>query len=49
MNVPDQLRYSSDDEWVGRDGNKVRVGITVERRRVQPADDACPFPNGRIE
>ncbi len=32
MNVPDQLRYSSDHEWVGRDGNsegnKVRVGIT---------------------
>src|ERR687893_2661611 len=32
MNVPDQLRYSSDHEWVGRDSsserNKVRVGIT---------------------
>ncbi len=28
MNVPDQLRYSSDHEWVGRDGNKVRIGIT---------------------
>jgi hypothetical protein len=28
---------------------EVRVGITVERRRVQSADYACPFPNGRIE
>jgi glycine cleavage system H protein len=28
MNVPDQLRYSSDHEWVGREGNVVRVGIT---------------------
>ena len=28
MNVPDQLRYSSDHEWVGRDGNVVRIGIT---------------------
>lgn len=28
MNVPDQLRYSRDHEWVGRDGDVVRVGIT---------------------
>jgi glycine cleavage system H protein len=28
MNVPEQLRYSSDHEWVRRDGDAVRVGIT---------------------
>jgi glycine cleavage system H protein len=29
MNVPDQLRYSTDHEWAGRDeGSLVRVGIT---------------------
>ena len=28
MNVPDDLRYSSDHEWVRRDGDEVRVGIT---------------------
>ncbi len=28
MNVPAQLRYSSDHEWVSRDGDVVRVGIT---------------------
>ncbi|CAN5686875.1 MAG: glycine cleavage system protein GcvH [Ilumatobacteraceae bacterium] len=28
MNVPDQLRYSSDHEWVGRESNVVRVGVT---------------------
>ena len=28
MNVPEQLRYSSDHEWVSRDGDVVRVGIT---------------------
>lgn len=28
MNIPDQLRYSSDHEWVSRDGARVRVGIT---------------------
>jgi glycine cleavage system H protein len=28
MNLPDQLRYSSDHEWVSRDGSRVRVGIT---------------------
>ena len=28
MNVPEQLRYSSDHEWISRDGTRVRVGIT---------------------
>ena len=28
MNVPGELRYSNDHEWVGRDGDLVRVGIT---------------------
>jgi glycine cleavage system H protein len=28
MNLPEQLRYSSDHEWVSRDGDVVRVGIT---------------------
>ena len=28
MNVPDDLRYSSDHEWVRTDGSSVRVGIT---------------------
>jgi glycine cleavage system H protein len=28
MNVPEQLRYSTDHEWVSRDGDVVRVGIT---------------------
>jgi glycine cleavage system H protein len=29
MNVPDQLRYSTDHEWASRDeGSSVRVGIT---------------------
>ena len=29
MNVPEQLRYSTDHEWVGgRDGGRVRIGIT---------------------
>jgi glycine cleavage system H protein len=28
MNVPEQLRYSSDHEWLSRDGNRIRVGIT---------------------
>ncbi|MET0147007.1 MAG: glycine cleavage system protein GcvH [Ilumatobacteraceae bacterium] len=28
MNVPEQLRYSSDHEWVSWDGDVVRVGIT---------------------
>jgi glycine cleavage system H protein len=28
MNVPDELRYSIDHEWVKPNGNVVRVGIT---------------------
>ncbi len=28
MNVPEQLRYSTDHEWVSRDGDIVRIGIT---------------------
>lgn len=28
MNVPDQFRYSSDHEWISRDGSRVRIGIT---------------------
>ena len=28
MNVPDDLRYSTDHEWVRTDGGNVRVGIT---------------------
>lgn len=28
MQVPDQLRYSSDHEWVSLEGNRVRIGIT---------------------
>jgi glycine cleavage system H protein len=28
MNYPDELRYSSDHEWVRVDANRVRVGIT---------------------
>ncbi len=28
MNVPDDLRYSSDHEWIRTDGQRVRVGIT---------------------
>jgi glycine cleavage system H protein len=28
MNVPEQLRYSSDHEWASREGTQVRVGIT---------------------
>jgi glycine cleavage system H protein len=28
MNVPDDLRYSSDHEWVRADGTGMRVGIT---------------------
>jgi glycine cleavage system H protein len=28
MNVPEDLRYSSDHEWVRVDGARVRVGIT---------------------
>ena len=28
MNVPDELRYSSDHEWIRVEGDRVRVGIT---------------------
>ena len=28
MNVPDDLRYSTDHEWARTDGDRVRVGIT---------------------
>ncbi len=28
MNVPDELRYSSDHEWARSSGDRVRVGIT---------------------
>ena len=28
MNVHEELRYSSDHEWVSRDGDVVRIGIT---------------------
>ena len=28
MNVPAELRYSTDHEWVRRDGNRVTIGIT---------------------
>jgi glycine cleavage system H protein len=29
MNVPDDLRYSTDHEWVRREGNLVTIGITA--------------------
>jgi glycine cleavage system H protein len=28
MNVPEELRYSSDHEWARQEGDRVRVGIT---------------------
>jgi len=28
MNVPEDLRYSTDHEWARADGDRVRVGIT---------------------
>jgi glycine cleavage system H protein len=28
MNVPDELRYSTDHEWARSDGDRIRVGIT---------------------
>jgi glycine cleavage system H protein len=28
MNVPDELRYTSDHEWARRDGQRIRMGIT---------------------
>ncbi len=28
MNVPDDLRFSSDHEWIRAEGDKIRIGIT---------------------
>ena len=28
MQIPENLRYSSDHEWASRDGERVRIGIT---------------------
>lgn len=28
MQIPEDLRYSTDHEWIRVDGNKVRIGIT---------------------
>jgi glycine cleavage system H protein len=28
MNVPDDLKYSSDHEWIRADGNRIHLGIT---------------------
>lgn len=28
MNIPDELRYTSDHEWAGQDDSGVRIGIT---------------------
>jgi glycine cleavage system H protein len=28
MNVPEELRYSTDHEWARTDGDRIRVGIT---------------------
>ena len=28
MNIPDDLRYSSDHEWIRRDGDIITIGIT---------------------
>lgn len=28
MNIPSNLRYSSDHEWILQDGNTVKIGIT---------------------
>lgn len=28
MNIPDELRYSTDHEWIRRDGDTVTIGIT---------------------
>ena len=29
MNIPADLRYSSDHEWIRQDGNAVTIGITA--------------------
>ena len=28
MNVPDDLKYSSDHEWIRAEGNRIHIGIT---------------------
>ena len=28
MNIPDDLRYSTDHEWIRRDGDVITIGIT---------------------
>ena len=28
MNIPDELRYSPEHEWMRLDGNRVRIGVT---------------------
>lgn len=28
MNIPDELRYSADHEWIRVEGSRVRIGIT---------------------
>ncbi|HWJ97648.1 MAG TPA: glycine cleavage system protein H, partial [Acidimicrobiales bacterium] len=28
MNVPDDLKYSSDHEWIRVDGDRITIGIT---------------------
>jgi glycine cleavage system H protein len=28
MNVPDELRYTADHEWLRQEGDRVRIGIT---------------------
>lgn len=28
MNVPEELRYTSDHEWISSEGDRIRVGIT---------------------
>ncbi|MHB1928878.1 MAG: glycine cleavage system protein H, partial [Acidimicrobiales bacterium] len=28
MNVPDDVRYTSDHEWVRQEGGNLRIGIT---------------------
>jgi len=28
MNIPEELRYSTDHEWIKVEGDRVRIGIT---------------------
>jgi glycine cleavage system H protein len=53
MNVPDELRYSTDHEWVRRDGNTVTIGITEYAQDslgdivfVEPADAGASIAAG---